>query len=77
MCAAQMRFPRQLVGKDGMLHAHNLTLLDGEMLVDEDIAAGTQTRRFLAYDLVALNGKSCAQKPWKVGAKIQARFHPL
>ncbi|EIE27392.1 hypothetical protein COCSUDRAFT_34803 [Coccomyxa subellipsoidea C-169] len=61
----QMRFPVQLVGKDGQLQAHHMTLLDGEMLVDEDIAAGTQTRRFLAYDLIALHGKSLSNLPSK------------
>lgn len=61
-----MRFPQQLVGKDTLLHAHHMTLLDGEMVVDEDMAAGTQHRRFLAYDLIALNGESLVRHPFKV-----------
>lgn len=41
------------------------TLLDGEMVVDEDLE-GNQTRRFLIYDLVAVNRASLVQRPWKV-----------
>lgn len=54
----QARFPtrpppgsKHLVGPP-----HCGTLLDGEMVVDEDVASGGRTRRFLAYDLVSLNG---------------------
>ncbi|BDA47945.1 mRNA-capping enzyme [Coccomyxa sp. Obi] len=61
----QMRFPAALVGKDGMLKAHHLTLLDGEMLVDEDQVTEQRTRRFLAYDLIALNGTSLVHRPSK------------
>lgn len=35
------------------------------MVVDEDLE-GNQTRRFLIYDLVALNKTSLAERPWKV-----------
>ena len=66
---AQMRFPTALVKADAaggwMLAAHHMTLLDGEMLVDEDLATGSQTRRFLAYDCIALGGHSLTHKPWK------------
>jgi mRNA capping enzyme, catalytic domain len=43
------------------------TLLDGEMVVDEDIVTGVRTRRYLAYDLVALQGASLVLRPFKVG----------
>ena len=66
---AQMRFPTALVKADAaggwMLGAHHMTLLDGEMLVDEDLATGARTRRFLAYDCIALGGRSLTHKPWK------------
>ena len=66
---AQMRFPTALVKADAaggwMLAAHHMTLLDGEMLVDEDLATGATTRRFLAYDCIALGGRSLTHKPWK------------
>jgi hypothetical protein len=45
------------------------TLLDGEMVVDEDLE-GNKMRRFLIYDLVAINGVSLCQRPWKVGGSL-------
>ena len=45
---------------------HHLTLLDGEMVVDEEIESGERKRRFLAYDLMALNGSHL-----KVGMEMQ------
>ena len=44
---------------------HFQTLLDGEMVVDEDLASGIRTRRFLVYDAVVLNGKSLVEVPFK------------
>ena len=68
--AAQMRFPTALAKPDGAgewrLAAHHATLLDGEMVVDESLASGEKTRRYLAYDCMAVNGKSLAGRPWKV-----------
>ena len=32
---------------------HHGTLLDGEMVVDEDMVSGLKTRRFLVYDMMA------------------------
>lgn len=62
-----MRFPAAaLVGKDGMLKAHHLTLLDGEMLVDKDQITEQRTRRFLAYDLIVVNGASLVHRSPKV-----------
>ncbi len=40
--------------------------MDGELVVDEDIETGQRTRRFLAYDMMMLNGKPLVQKPCKV-----------
>ena len=45
---------------------HHMTLLDGEMVVDEDLVADRQERRYLAYDLVLLQGSSVMHKPFKV-----------
>ena len=65
----QMRFPgRSSSGKPRGVH--HMTLLDGEMVVDSDAATGKQTRRFLAYDLMTLNMRSIATRPFK------ARRHP-
>lgn len=44
---------------------HHFTLLDGEMVVDEDVVADRRERRYLAYDLVMLNGKSLMDQPFK------------
>ena len=42
------------------------TILDGEMVVDDDLLSDKKARRFLAYDLMALNGRSVVHQPWKV-----------
>lgn len=43
---------------------HVGTILDGEMVVDVDKATGICTRRFLAYDMMVLNGEPCLHQPW-------------
>jgi hypothetical protein len=43
-----------------------MTLLDGEMVVDEDVKTGTCRRRYLAYDMMVLNQKILADRPFKV-----------
>jgi mRNA-capping enzyme len=68
----QMRWPRRAAPPPGGGRPaapfdpapHHGTILDGEMVVDEDVAAGTRTRRFLAYDCVGVNGRSLAAAPW-------------
>ncbi|KAK9804496.1 hypothetical protein WJX73_010638 [Symbiochloris irregularis] len=45
---------------------HHFTLLDGEMVVDEDIVNDSVQRRYLAYDLMMLEGKSLMRQPFKV-----------
>lgn len=68
----QMRFPtplpedvqrreKRLVGP-----SHHNTLLDGEMVVDEDKATGQHVRRFLVYDVVVINDKPVGDQPFKV-----------
>lgn len=52
---------------------HFQTLLDGEMVVDEDLASGARTRRFLVYDAIVLNGKSLVEVPfWQRYEAIEA-----
>ena len=41
---------------------HHFTLLDGEMVVDEDITTGVRTRRFLIYDLMMSQSQSYIQR---------------
>jgi mRNA-capping enzyme len=43
---------------------HQGTILDGEMVVDEDLVTGKRTRRFLAYDSMVINGEIVTQRPW-------------
>ena len=56
----QMRFPTRSKGRaDGgprIGQPHHGTLLDGEMIVDEDLATGRKERRYLIYDMMAING---------------------
>ena len=42
------------------------TLLDGEMIVDEDKATGKQARRYLAYDIMQLCGRPLRNATFKV-----------
>ena len=44
---------------------HVCTLLDGELVVDEDLTTGVRTRRFLAYDCLAINSKPLVDAPFK------------
>lgn len=44
---------------------HQGTIIDGEMVVDEDLVSGKRTRRFLAYDAMVINGEIVTQHPWK------------
>ncbi|GAB4819049.1 hypothetical protein N2152v2_006095 [Parachlorella kessleri] len=62
----QMRFPQlsRDKSKSPVGPPHHMTLLDGEMVVDEDFD-GMKTRRFLIYDLVAQNGQPLVERPWK------------
>ena len=46
--------------------SHHMTLLDGELIVDEDRETGKHTYRYLAYDAMAINGVSLVNRPWKV-----------
>ena len=44
---------------------HVCTLLDGELVIDEDLTTGVRTRRFLAYDCLAVNSKPLVGLPFK------------
>jgi len=51
---------------------HHMTLLDGEMVVDEDMATGVRMRRFLVYDMMACNGTAVVNKEFSVRFKMIA-----
>lgn len=56
----QMRFPL----KHALSKTHNLTLLDGEMVIDLIPETQQQKRRYLIYDIMMLNQKSLVQLPF-------------
>ncbi|CAO2824136.1 unnamed protein product [Amaranthus hypochondriacus] len=51
----QMKFPRK-----NMTELHHFTLLDGEMIIDT-VSPHKQERRYLIYDLIAINCVSLAE----------------
>lgn len=69
----QMRWPSPLPpmnknsgqAKAPIGNLHQGTILDGEMVVDEDLLTATRTRRFLAYDAMVINGEIITHHPWK------------
>ncbi len=65
----QMRWPSPLPPRQANARApigalHMGTIIDGEMVVDEDLVTGRKTRRFLAYDAMVINGEVVTQHPW-------------
>ncbi|XP_010256688.1 PREDICTED: mRNA-capping enzyme [Nelumbo nucifera] len=67
----QMRFPTKSMN-EGLAEktTHNYTLLDGEMIIDTLPDTQKQERRYLIYDLMALNAMSVIERPfyerWKM-----------
>ena len=65
----QMRLPLWGLSKDKKpsfkFLPQNGTLLDGEMVVDEDAGTGEKKRRFYAYDLMSMDGKKLTDLPFK------------
>ncbi|KAK7256866.1 hypothetical protein RIF29_30409 [Crotalaria pallida] len=77
----QMRFPCR-VTNDGLAEkTHHFTLLDGEMIIDTLPDSRKQERRYLIYDLMAVNQVSVIERPfyerWKMLEKevIEPRNH--
>ncbi|XP_038681823.1 mRNA-capping enzyme-like isoform X3 [Tripterygium wilfordii] len=60
----QMRFPCKYPSKGTPEKTHHYTLLDGEMIIDTDPRTKKQERRYLIYDLMAINGISVAELPF-------------
>ncbi|CAJ2670676.1 unnamed protein product [Trifolium pratense] len=66
----QMRFPCRVIN-DGLAEkTHHFTLLDGEMIIDTLPDSKKQERRYLIYDLMAVNLVSVIERPfcerWKM-----------
>ena len=68
----QMRFP--LPHKKFGTSVHHCTLMDGEMVVDTDPTTKKQTRRYLAYDLMSINGEKVTQRPFLERLNIIREF---
>ncbi|GMH26022.1 hypothetical protein Nepgr_027865 [Nepenthes gracilis] len=64
----QMRFPCKTTS-EGLDGFHDYTLLDGEMIID-NVNAQKQERRYLIYDLIAINHVPVIERPfyerWKM-----------
>ncbi|KAK1307652.1 hypothetical protein QJS10_CPA09g01274 [Acorus calamus] len=65
----QMRFPSRSVNEDSSEKFHHLTLLDGEMIIDK-LPNGKLERRYLAYDLMAVNNQSVSECPFSERWKL-------
>ncbi|MFS7945550.1 putative mRNA (guanine-N(7)-)-methyltransferase [Helianthus anomalus] len=66
----QMRFPWKLNNEGLVDKVHHFTLLDGEMIIDTLPDTRKQERRYLIYDLMAINQISIVERPfyerWKM-----------
>ncbi|CAN6690635.1 unnamed protein product [Malus baccata var. baccata] len=66
----QMRFPCKFSNKVIPEKTHNFTLLDGEMIIDTDPNTQKQDRRYLIYDVIAINQVSLVElqfhERWKM-----------
>ncbi|KAI5663666.1 hypothetical protein M9H77_22989 [Catharanthus roseus] len=66
----QMRFPCRHTNEGLAEKTHHFTLLDGEMIIDTLPDSQKQERRYLIYDMMALNSVSIIERPfcerWKM-----------
>ncbi|XP_010654205.1 uncharacterized protein LOC100256199 [Vitis vinifera] len=66
----QMRFPCKITNDGFVEKTHHFTLLDGEMIIDTMPDSQKQERRYLIYDLMAINQVSVIERPfyerWKM-----------
>ncbi|THF94830.1 hypothetical protein TEA_014330 [Camellia sinensis var. sinensis] len=77
----QMKFPCKSTNEALAEKTHHYTLLDGEMIIDTVPDSRKQERRYLIYDLMAINYVSVIERPfyerWKMLEKevIEPRNH--
>ncbi|KAF9680005.1 hypothetical protein SADUNF_Sadunf06G0075200 [Salix dunnii] len=66
----QMRFPWRYTNEGPADKIHHFTLLDGEMIIDTMPDSQKQERRYLIYDMMAVNQVSVIERPfherWKL-----------
>ncbi|XP_049378594.1 mRNA-capping enzyme subunit alpha-like [Solanum stenotomum] len=60
----QMRFPCRHTNEGLAEKTHHFTLLDGEMVIDTLPNTQKQERRYLIYDMMALNHVSVIERPF-------------
>ncbi|MCL7021446.1 hypothetical protein MKW94_013795, partial [Papaver nudicaule] len=60
----QMRFPMKQTSEGLVKDTHDFTLLDGEMVIDSVPDTQQQERRYLIYDLMAINSESIIELPF-------------
>uniref|UniRef100_A0A7N0TN11 mRNA guanylyltransferase n=1 Tax=Kalanchoe fedtschenkoi TaxID=63787 RepID=A0A7N0TN11_KALFE len=60
----QMRFPCKSTNGSAPEYLHHFTLLDGEMIIDTVPDSQKQERRYLIYDLIAINQISLVERPF-------------
>ncbi|XP_010325810.1 uncharacterized protein [Solanum lycopersicum] len=60
----QMRFPCRHTNEGLAEKTHHFTLLDGEMVIDTLPDTQKQERRYLIYDMIALNQLSVIERPF-------------
>lgn len=60
----QLRFPCRNVNEGAVCNTHHYTLLDGEMIIDTDPSTQKQERRYLIYDMMAINQMSLVERPF-------------
>ncbi|KAK1384994.1 mRNA guanylyltransferase [Heracleum sosnowskyi] len=66
----QMRFPCRATSEGAEDRTHHFTLLDGEMIIDTLPDSNKKERRYLIYDMMAINQVSITDRPfcerWKM-----------
>ncbi|MCL7039703.1 hypothetical protein MKW94_014887, partial [Papaver nudicaule] len=60
----QMRFPLKQTNEVLRKDTHNYTLLDGEMVIDTVPETQKKERRYLVYDVMAINAVSIIEQPF-------------
>uniref|UniRef100_A0A7N0ZWK1 mRNA guanylyltransferase n=1 Tax=Kalanchoe fedtschenkoi TaxID=63787 RepID=A0A7N0ZWK1_KALFE len=66
----QMRFPCRSTNGSAPEFLHHYTLLDGEMIIDTVPDSQKQERRYLIYDLIAINQISLVERPFSERWKL-------
>ncbi|CAN0879813.1 mRNA-capping enzyme [Linum grandiflorum] len=66
----QMKFPCRIGSDASFDRTHHFTLLDGEMVIDIVPETQKQARRYLIYDMMAINNVSVVERPFSERSKM-------